>query len=203
MGRAGLPHRALSAAPRHAVQHRRGVPHLDPCARRAMSRSYRAELEHTYRDAHPAMNDAAGDDGPRAALAGRRPRSGPALAQGPRGAARRRRASDAAIAGAGRLHGDRGRALPRRADPCGRRRLRGGLPPVRGRAAVCAPRACSWNPARSGSSTTPKASRGTCATRLRRRGTRSTCSIASPGSTTGSRSRGDARRRVIAFRVAA
>ena len=29
-GGPGLPHRALSAAPRHAVQHRRRVPHLDP-----------------------------------------------------------------------------------------------------------------------------------------------------------------------------
>ena len=42
--------------------------------------------------------------------------------------ARRRRASDAAISGAGRLHGDRGRGVPRRQSRGGGRRLRGGVP---------------------------------------------------------------------------
>ena len=42
-----------------------------------------------------------------------RPRSDPAMDQGPRDAARRRRASDHADAGAGRQHGDRGRLCAR------------------------------------------------------------------------------------------
>ncbi len=54
-GGPGLPHRALSAAPRHAVQHRRGVPPVGAVPSAAMSAAYRAELEHAYRDAHPTM----------------------------------------------------------------------------------------------------------------------------------------------------
>ena len=75
---------------------------------------YRAELEHTYRDSHPTMKALLAMMDLGAAPGDRRPRSDPPLAQGPRGAARRCRASDAAVAGARRLHGDRGRPLPRR-----------------------------------------------------------------------------------------
>ena len=40
----------------------------------------------------------------------------------------------------------------------------GRLPPLRSGPAFCAPRACSWSRARSGTSTTPRALPGTCAT---------------------------------------
>ena len=103
--------------------------------------AYRAELEHAYRDAHPDDEGAAGDARPRPAPGGRRPRSDPALAQGPRGAARRCRASDLAIAGAGRLHGDRGRVVPGRLPRRRRRRPRGGVPALRSARGRCAPRA--------------------------------------------------------------
>ena len=100
---------------RHAVQHRRGVPDLDLCRarrRRGLSRRARPHLPRLA----SVDEGAAGDDGSGAALGDLRPRSDPALEQGPRDAARRRRASDAAIAGAGRLHGDRGRGVSRRDD---------------------------------------------------------------------------------------
>ena len=74
--------------------------------------SYRAELEHTYRNAHPSMRALIGMMDLRWRRGDRRPRSGAALAQGPRRAAWRRRACAAAIARAGRRHGDRGRSVP-------------------------------------------------------------------------------------------
>ena len=78
--------------------------------------AYRAELEHTYRNAHPVDACLIGMLDLALAPGRRRPRSGAALAQRPRRAARRRRARAAAIAGAGRRHGDRGRFVSRRID---------------------------------------------------------------------------------------
>ena len=82
----GLPHRALSAARQHAVQHRRGVRRARPTWSAAIVASYRADLEHTYRNSHPSMKALLGDDGPVAALGDFGPRSDPALEQGPRDA---------------------------------------------------------------------------------------------------------------------
>ena len=76
----------------------------------------------------------AGDDRSEPPVGGRRPRSDPALAQGPRGVAWRCRPSDPAVARPGRLHGDRGRPLPRRLRPCGGWGLRDRLCAVRKRA---------------------------------------------------------------------
>ena len=57
-----------------------------------------------------------------------RPRAGEELDAGPRHAARRCRASDAAISGAGRLHGDRGRGGAGRQGRGAARRPAGGVP---------------------------------------------------------------------------
>ncbi len=82
----------------------------------------------------------------------------------PHHAARRRRASDAAISGAGRLHGDRGRGVPRRQNRRERGRLRRGVPRLSSRRVICAPAACrSWR-ASMASSITPRAWRRSCAT---------------------------------------
>jgi salicylate hydroxylase len=124
---ARLPHRALSAAPRtlfsivavfadrpFGAGRRRGLPR---------------RLEHAYRDAHPTMKallamldvsrrQAVGDRDPirhwhkgRVVLLGDAP-------------------SHLAVAGAGRLHGDRGWALPRRAGRCDAGRFRPCIPAI-------------------------------------------------------------------------
>ena len=84
---------------------------VDLCASGATPRAHRAELDHTYRDSHPTMKALLAMMDLSRRWVDLRPRSDPALEPGPRHAARRRRASDPAIAGAGRLHGDRGRGL--------------------------------------------------------------------------------------------
>ena len=134
LGRAGLSHRALPAAARHRVQPRGGVPHLDLCRegrRRGPSgRSRCAPMRTRIRPWGPCWSFM--DLERRWAISDRDP--DPALAQRPRRAARRCRASDPAVARAGRLHGDRGRRLPGGADRRRARRLRSSIPALRSRA---------------------------------------------------------------------
>ena len=188
VGRPRLPHRALSAPARRAVQHRGGVPKVGPFrARRrgGVPRRARAHLPRRASDDEGAVGDARSEP----AAGGRRPRPDPALAQGSRGAARRCRTSDPAVARPGRLHGDRGRPLPRRLRSCLGRRLRDRLRAVR---------RCAFGANRAGDARVPLPlgrlpRRRHCpsglladARRALRAGRRSS---ASPGSTTESRRR--------------
>ena len=147
--------------------------------------SYRARAA-AHLSVRPSLHEGtARDDGSGAALADRRPRSDPALAQGQGGAARRCRASDLAVFGARRLHGDRGRPLPGRAHACGGRRLRGRVPPLCRRPA-CADRAGDAGVrVIFGRSITPTALPGTCIGRCWASAARPIPSSASPGSMTG------------------
>ena len=131
---AGLPHRPLSAAQRARCSTSSRCSGPRPMLERGDIASYRADLDRTYRDSHPSMRALLAMMDLVAALGDLRPRSDPALEQGPRDAARRRRASDAADAGAGRLHGDRGRGLPRRDDRVSPAATSPGVPPLRERA---------------------------------------------------------------------
>ena len=154
---------------------------------RGDTESYRAELQHTYRDAHPAMHDllAMMDLGRRWQVGDRDPvrhwSNGRVVLHW------RRRASAAAVAGAGRLHGDRGWALPCRPDPCRRWRLPSRLPPLRSGPYFAHIARAAGSRARCGTSTMPRALPGTCATRRWPGGTSHTCIAASPGSMTGSK----------------
>ena len=76
-----------------------------------------------------------------------RPPADQELDQGPHHAARRRRASDAAVSRAGRQHGDGGRGLPRQPGRGDARRLRGGVQEIPG-AALSAHRARAAHGAR-------------------------------------------------------
>ena len=107
--------------------------------------------------------------------------------QGPHHAARRRRASDAAVSRAGRQHGDGGCGLPRQPDrgdaaATTRRRSRNTRS-----CAICAPRGCSSWRACSARSITPAASIANCATRCCANGARKAASTCR-GSTASSRS---------------
>ena len=124
-----------------------------PMRRRGDAAAYRAELENTYRDTHPAMRALIGmmDLRWRRPVGDRDPvrhwHKGRIVLLGD--AAHRA----AAIAGAGRLHGDRGWILPRRIDRRRRTAISGRVPPLRSRAAA-GRRACNSNPAASGTSIT-------------------------------------------------
>ena len=99
------------------------------------AQAYRSELEKTYRTAQPAMQAllAMMDVERRWAIADRDPMRH--WSQRPRRAPWRCRASDAAIAGARRVHGDRRRLLSRCGNRACRRRFRGGFSALSGVAA--------------------------------------------------------------------
>ena len=123
VGRARLPPRPLSAARRRPVQRRR---HLPQPRRRNLGRERRQRgggavvLRRHAAARAPAARAAEELE----ALGHRRPRADRALDVRPRDAARRRRASDAAVPGAGRVHGARGRGHARAGVSRERRRHR-------------------------------------------------------------------------------
>ena len=179
----GLSHRALSA-PRRArcsTSSRCFAPR--PMPRRGEIARYRAETRPHVSGFASDDEGAAGDDGPGAALGDLRPRSDPPLEQRSRHACRRRRAPDLAIAGAGRLHGDRGRRLrwpSASSRPAAISPQRSALTKA---PAISGPRGCNTSSATSGtiSITSAASSAKSCAS-LRPRAASRTCSIASPGS---------------------
>ena len=160
--REGAP-RALSAAHRRIVQPGRGVSFQPLRGRlgqlRRSGRTARALRQDLRAGAHAAQQDRK-----LAHVGAVRPAADQGLEQRPHHASRRRRASDAAISGAGRRHVDRGRGVPRR--PGGARRTattRRRSAPI-SRRVICAPAACrSWR-ASMASSITPRASPRSCAT---------------------------------------
>ncbi len=94
-----------------------------------------------------------------------RPRAGQGLVQGPRRAARRCRASDAAIPGAGRGDGDRGRGVPGREGGANSPTICRRRSPPMCSSAICGPPACrSWR-ASTAISIMPAVRRRSCATR--------------------------------------
>ena len=157
------PSGALSAPPRRAVQPRRGVP-LRPLRGglghlRRSGRAARALRRQVRAGAHAAAEGQRLED-----VGAVRPPGDQELDQGPHHAARRRRASDAAVSRAGRQHGDGGCRLPRQPDrgdaaATTRRRSRNTRS-----CAICAPRGCSSWRACSARSITPAASIASCAT---------------------------------------
>ena len=163
VGRTQQPRRPLSAAGLAVVQPRRHVPQPRARDRRRDRRQPRRGDVVLHRDLRPAARAARQADAMEA-LEHRRPRSGPELDAGPRDAAGRRRASDAAVPRAGRRDGDRGCRVPARSGaPC---RLR--LPRTFSlyQAARITRTARVQLAAREmGGSTTRPASRASCATR--------------------------------------
>ena len=157
------PSGALSAAPRRAVQPRRGVP-LRPLRGRLghlrrSGRAARALRGQVRAGAHAAAKGQRLED-----VGAVRPPGDQELDQGPHHAAGRRRASDASVSRAGRQHRDGGCRLPRQPGrgerpATTRRRSRNTRSCV-----ICAPRGCSSWRACSARSITPAASIASCAT---------------------------------------
>ena len=112
VGRREGASRALSDARRRAVQPRRGVP-FEPL-RGGLGQLWRSgRAARAFRQDLRAGAHAARQDRKLAHVGAVRPAADQGLEPRPHDAARRRRPSDAAIPGAGRLHGDRGRGVPR------------------------------------------------------------------------------------------
>ena len=141
VGRAEVPHRPLPAVGLEGVQPRR---HLSQRCAGAGRRQAGVDGGGAG-GLHPHLRPRPEHHQPRprlAAVGAVRPRSGRPVARRPGGAAGRRRASDAAVHGAGRLHGDGGRGLPGRF--AGEDRHAGiGPRDLPRRGACCAPRGCS------------------------------------------------------------
>ena len=187
LGRTRLPRRALSAAAWRGVQRRRGVPHRD--------------LRRQARGAGVPFR--AGEDLPRrrsrrcmgcwrfwtSSAAGRSPTAIP-FVTGPAAASRSLAmpgASDAAIAGARRVHGDRRRLLSRCGNRGRRRRFRGGISTLPGIAAHPHRAGDTRIPLDLGVLPSPRASPARYATAPPPIGTRRTCSAAWRGSMTARR----------------
>ena len=119
------------------------------------------------------------------ALGHRRPRADRPVDLRPRHAAGRRRAPDAAIPGAGRLHGDGRRGDAGRGAARARQRLRARPSTTTSARASRAPRASCCRRARWAASSTPRASSAWCATTCGRAARRSASTTRWSGSTAG------------------